>query len=104
MLIYEVNLTIQPDVFDAYCAWLKPHITEIVALPGFLNARLFEHNEEDALKHLVVQYEVASKPDLQDYFDHHAAAMRDDGIKRFEGQFSATRRVLEAVWHTAFIE
>ena len=26
MLIYEVNLDIDPEIYDAYVAWLMPHV------------------------------------------------------------------------------
>jgi len=41
---------------------------------------------------------VTDMASLQDYFDHHAAAMRQDGKTRFGENFSATRRVLHTVF------
>lgn len=45
--------------------------------------------------HLTVQYKVASRDALQAYFDVHAARLRGDGIKRFGGKMTASRRILK---------
>ena len=42
-----------------------------------------------------VQYGVRDAQVLQAYFDQHAPRMREDGVARFGGKFSASRRVLE---------
>jgi UMP-CMP kinase len=44
-----------------------------------------------------VNYHVKSRARLQEYFDVHAAKLRGDGINRFKGRFTATRRVLKVV-------
>lgn len=97
MVIYEVNLTVDVDVAAAYAAWLAPHIAEVLAVPGFQTARWFEvepDDPSDGRRQWVVQYRVESREALQAYFDDHAARLRGDGLDRFGGRFTATRRVL----------
>ncbi|WP_412069889.1 DUF4286 family protein [Rubrivirga sp. IMCC43871] len=95
MVIYEVNLAVDADVAEAYAEWLAPHIDEIVALPGFVSADWWAV-EEASPKRVgwCVQYHVADRAALADYFTHHADRLRGDGLARFAGRFHASRRVL----------
>lgn len=47
-VVYEVNLELNRDIADQYIAWLKPHIQEIISLPGFVSAELMAREEEKA--------------------------------------------------------
>ncbi len=99
MVVYEVNLSIDREIFADYKAWLDDHILQMLEFPGFLNATILnqtmDSNNSDEQAHLTVQYQLESAEDLQTYFDEHAAKMRGDGVSRFEGRFSATRRIFE---------
>ncbi|WP_412060802.1 DUF4286 family protein [Rubrivirga sp. IMCC45206] len=96
MVIYEVNLAVDADVAPAYAAWLAPHIDEILALPGFESAEWWrvEETSPDGRVRWCVQYRVASRAALADYFRDHADRLRGDGLARFAGRFTASRRVL----------
>jgi len=97
MVIYEVNLAVDAAAADAYAAWLGPHIDEILALPGFISADWWAVEadaEADGRVRWCVQYRVASRTALQEYFDEHADRLRGDGLARFAGRFEATRRIL----------
>ena len=96
-VIYEVNLDIDTAIADAYLAWLRDHVAGMLALPGFLRADVFTVADPPAQRLLLsLHYHVCDMAALQSYFDHHAAAMRGDGIARFDGRFNATRRILLA--------
>ncbi len=105
MLIYEVNVSVIESRADEYAEFLNHHIREILAFQGFVSAELFREirpttdASASELKkvHFVVQYRVQSEQDLQHYFDHHAAAMRQDAIQRFGDSFTAHRRNLQAI-------
>ena len=47
MIIYEVNLTVDPDVSDEYAAWLRPHIAHILKIGGFLGAEWLDRDAVD---------------------------------------------------------
>lgn len=103
-IIYEVNLKIQNDTAEDYLKWLRPHIDEILKLDGFVRADLFSRNPEDEggekdANHVyfTVQYHLVSRQALDDYLKNHAPRMREDGLKRFGGKFTASRRVLQFV-------
>ncbi len=95
---YEVNLDVDAGIADAFLAWLHEHVAAILALPGFLDARISTVEEPPSGRLLLcVHYRVHSRAALQDYFDHHAAAMRGDGLARFGDRFGASRRILGAL-------
>lgn len=95
MIIYEVNLTVQNSVADEYAEWLKEHIHQILRIDGFIRAEWLEEDGAGAdARHWVVHYHLKDMASLESYFANHAEAMRRDGLERFPGMFTATRRVL----------
>ncbi len=94
--IYEVNLSVEPAVVEDYLAWLRPHIDEMLTLPGFESAELVAwEGDDEGWKRFTVTYKVASREDLTAYLEVHAPRMRGDGVNRFEGSFRASRRIGE---------
>ncbi|QWF16655.1 DUF4286 family protein [Lysobacter capsici] len=97
-LIYEVNLDLDAAIADEYLAWLREHIAQICALPGFLGATLHAVSDpvaEPGRSALCVQYRVRDQSALDDYLRDHAPRLRAEGVARFGGKFSASRRVLQ---------
>lgn len=98
-LVYEVNLVVRRDIEAAYRAWLDAHVREILALPGFVGATVFERlepaTEADEFG-LSVHYRLRDAAALVDYLRDHAPRLRTDGIARFGDGFRADRRVLQA--------
>lgn len=97
MVIYEVNLFVQRAIEREYRDWLMPHIAEILTLPGFVRAELFEVLEPVPAAEevaLCTRYHLRDRTALQDYFRDHAPRLRADGIARFGDRFRAERRVL----------
>ena len=100
MIVYEVNLEIDDAIAEAYRAWLKAHVAEMLALPGFVSAEMFERRDPkpaDGTQALTIHYEVIDRDALQRYFDEHAPRMRESGLRKFGNAFRATRRVLARV-------
>ncbi len=98
MIIYEVNLDVDADVAEAYRAWLRDHIGEMLTIDGFVGADWAENTEgEGDLSRWTVFYYLRDRRSLDDYFSQHADRMRRDGLERFPGKFKASRRVMERV-------
>ena len=98
-LVYEVNLDVDAAIGGEYRAWLDAHVAEICALPGFTGAQVFEVRDPPAAADrlsLCVQYRVRGQADLDHYLAEHAPRLRAEGLARFGGRFSASRRVLAA--------
>ena len=98
-LVYEVNIDLDAAVEADYRAWLRRHVDEILALPGFIGAQVFDAIDPPPAPGriaLCVHYRLADEAALQAYFDQHAARLRADGVARFGGRFGAARRVLRS--------
>jgi len=96
MVIYEVNLFVDREVYQEFYPWLREHAEEMLQFPGFLGAIILmptENNEDRQT--LTIQYRLRSRLDLESYFSDHAAGMREKGIKRFGDRFSAQRRIMD---------
>lgn len=102
-LIYEVSLAVDPEIAEAYEAWLRVHVLEVLDNPGFDSATIHRADapEGDGRRHFVVHYAVRDRAALEAYFasdgPRGAQAMRADGVARFGERFVATRRILERI-------
>ena len=99
-LVYEVNLDVDAAVAGEYRAWLDAHVRAMLALPGFVFARVFEvldDADRDGGLHLCVHYVLRDAAALDAYLQEHAARMRADGVAHFGDRFRASRRVLRPV-------
>ena len=97
MIVYEVNVFVRREIEAAYREWLDAHVREIVALPGFTGAQVFERSEPAAAEGefaLCMQYRLRDAAALAAYLREHAPRLRADGIARFGDGFRAERRVL----------
>ena len=95
MIIYEVNLNIDREIYFEYKLWLMEHVKEMLQFPGFMQAILLKQEQDDVSdqEKLTVQYQLESREYLEKYFIECAPKMREEGIRRFKDKFSATRRV-----------
>lgn len=97
MIVYEVNLDVDVAVYVEYCAWLTEHMQAMLALPGFVSAEALARRDPppaSGQRSLCTLYRLASSDDLDRYLREDAPRMRADGVARFGGQFSASRRIL----------
>ena len=97
MVIYEVNLAVDPAVDGAYRDWLTEHIQEILELDGFESARWLQpdvHKDPDGWLLHTVQYVLTDQASLDKYFENHASKFRGVGIALFGDKFRASRRIL----------
>ena len=109
MVIYEVNLTVEPSQVNEYSAWLDEHIREMLELEGFESAALYARSGPDegpqaeapervpeGQRHWTVHYHLDSRDALDRYFEEDSERMRAKGSNKFGDQVSAERRVLES--------
>ena len=96
-VVYEVNLDIDAAIAADYRTWLDGHVREILALPGFTGAQVHEVLDPppgEGRVALSVQYRLVDSDALDRYLREHAPRLRGDGMARFGGRFTATRRVM----------
>jgi len=93
--IYEVTVSVDREIAEAFDAWLAEHVREMLDIPGFLKSETFEIEDYDVGRvRRVTHYYLASEEDLENYLAGPANAMRQSGIDRFSDKFVASRRVL----------
>ncbi|HAT2066057.1 TPA: DUF4286 family protein [Legionella pneumophila] len=97
MVIYEVNLTIDPEIYVQFQAWLKKHVAEIIQFPGFMQGCILKQEKETIFgkEKLTVQYQLDNRANLSRYLSELAPKMREEGIHLFQDKFSAERRIFE---------
>lgn len=96
MLIYEVSADVDPSLRADYLDWLRAHVAEIVALPGFTGAdvdEVLDPEEPDRMR-LCMRYRLVDAEALDAYLREHAPRLRGDGIARFGDRVRLQRRVL----------
>lgn len=102
MIIYQVTLTINKEIFNEYLEWLKEHIQEMLCVEGFIDSKILQpilEEQSDALNTLCVLYTVENEFYLKQYFEKQASAMRAQGEQKFGKKFSATRAVYSTLEH-----
>lgn len=100
MIVYEVQLAMDATLRDEYLAWLRGHVAEMLALPGFLDAEILTRLDPPppAGRWVVcARYRLRDRAAWEAYLSDHAPRMREAGLARFGTRVQATRRLLEAV-------
>jgi antibiotic biosynthesis monooxygenase (ABM) superfamily enzyme len=98
MVIYEVNLEINKEIYTDYMKWLKQHIQLMLQFKGFISAKVSHLTEINPhIKHVTIWYSLESKQALEQYLTLHAPTMRQEGIEKFGNKFSAHRRIFESI-------
>lgn len=100
-VIYEVTLDVRRRAAKRFDAWLKLHMRDMLALPGFLDAYVLPPDQipsadDPRSVRRVVQYRLASRADLENYLGEHAARMRAESARYFGKQLRSSRRLLDA--------
>ena len=98
-LVYEVDADVDAGLREDYLHWLAAHVAEIVALPGFEGAQVYEVVEPalpDVLR-VCIRYRLADADALQAYLREHAPRLRADGVARFGERVRMQRRVMRAL-------
>jgi len=99
-VVYEVMLDVESALLPEYLPWLRHHVAQMLALPGFTGAQVHEQHEPAPARGrtvFCVHYRLRDRAALDDYLRTHAARMRADGEQRFGGRFRAQRRILQAL-------
>lgn len=102
--VYEVNLTIELDLYEANKSWLISHFHEMVVENNFKALKLFIVRNTDPIddshlryQKLVAQYFVSSHEQLQIYFEKQAKRMRSQVIEKLGCHYTVSRRVYELI-------
>jgi len=97
MVTYMVHYTVRHEIVDEYTAWLKTeHIPEMLKTPGFVKAELLLKKGgpmQSSSKDIKVVYTLSDEEKLKKYVSESALSLREKGLEKFPGMFSAQREV-----------
>lgn len=95
MIIYEVRLEVQTAILDNYMSWLNQHVKDMLCFKGFVKALVLKVPLvlENPYQQVLVHYYVDDLENLNNYLDHHAKAVRQEGMHKFPNQFQAYRTI-----------
>lgn len=94
-VIYEVALEADAEIAGPFDTWLRDHVADMLALPGFLAAEILsDEGTAPGRVSRVVHYRLRDQAALDAYLRDHAPRMRAHGAERFGSRYSAERRVL----------
>jgi hypothetical protein len=94
-VLYEVDVEADAAIAGPFDTWLRDHIADLLALPGFRSAEILETaGAEPGRIRRVVQYRLRDQAALDDYLRVQAPLLRQQGQERFGDRFTADRRVL----------
>jgi len=96
MVIYEVNLNVNKEIYNEYYIWLISHMDDMLKIQGFKKVEigLVENQLDDNKKKVRVSYTIDSYDNLQKYLSLHAPKMRSTAIEMFGDKFHADRRII----------
>lgn len=99
MIIYNITVNVDESIHDDWLQWVKNHIPLVLATGMFTEAKLTKVlvQEENGGVTYSIQYRAKSRSHLDQYYKHHAAALRQDGLKRFADKMLAFRTELEVI-------
>lgn len=102
MILYNVTVSIDPDVHDEWLRWMKEvHIPDVMATGLFIEnkiARILA--EEEGGKAYSIQYLLHSMDDYETYQKEHAPKLQAEHSQRYDGKFGAFRTLLHVIHHT----
>ena len=97
MVTYIVHVMVRHEVYPEYIGWLQnEHVPEVLACPGFLGAEVCFRKGgsiEASSKEVKVIYKIKDEDHMKLYMNEYAMKLREKGIEKFPGQFSAQREV-----------
>jgi hypothetical protein len=96
--VYEVTVTVQPEIIEEYSQVVKSHMEIISALPGFHpipTCHQIEATETPADQSVtwVIRYFADSRAAIQGYFDTLAPELRQH-TTQYADKVAASRRIL----------
>lgn len=99
MIVYVIELEVEAALASDYLSWLRAHMQELLALPGFTRAEIFERLEpapEPGRVGYSVHYRLRDRAAFQAYLRDHAPRLRDAGLRAFGDRVHVRRGLLQA--------
>lgn len=96
MILYNVTVSIDPDVHIEWLEWMKTkHIPDVMSTGCFVESRISRiHGEEEGGMTFAIGYIAPSREKYDEYQENHAQALQQEHSEKFDGRFAAFRTIL----------
>lgn len=101
MILYNVTVSIDPEIHDEWVQWMKTkHLPDVMATGLFLEnrmLRLLSQAPDESGPTYAFQYVCRDQETLERYQKEFAPALQEEHTERYKGKFVAFRTILEYV-------
>jgi hypothetical protein len=99
MIIYHVEISIQPGIEAEWVDWMKRvHVPDVLRTGCFLKCRIYKVLEAAGDEPIyVMQYQARALADYHRYRDKFASALQKEHSDRFAERFRGSRQILEEI-------
>ena len=99
MLLYNVTVSIDPQIEQEWLEWMrKNHIPDVMQTGCFLESRISRvHGEEQGGLTYAITYLAPDEATFKHYEKEHAPALQADHKQKYEGRFAAFRTTLSVI-------
>jgi hypothetical protein len=99
MILYNVTVSIDPDIGEDWLQWMRStHIPDVMATGCFLESRISRiHGEEEGGLTYSIMYLCPSQEKMDEYGEMHAPLLQKDHTERYAGRFAAFRTFLSVI-------
>lgn len=99
-IVYEVNVEVDAALAEDYRAWMDTYVREMVSLPGFLGAHIYNilaPAPPAGMQAMCVRFILRDTAALDTYLREHALRFRTSSFQHFGDRFRTSRRVMRHV-------
>lgn len=99
MIVYNVTVSIDPEIAQEWLNWMRTvHIPEVMATKCFVESRLSRvHGEEEGGETYAITYISPNQETLDTYQSVYAPTLQKDHSERYAGKFAAFRTMLTVI-------
>jgi hypothetical protein len=99
MIIYNVTVSIDPEISESWLEWMKQkHIPDVMATGFFKESRISRvHGEEEGGMTYAITYVCPSQEEYDTYQSLHAPRLQQEHAEKFHGRFAAFRTLLTLI-------
>ena len=99
MILYNVTVSIDPEVHEEWIEWMRSeHIPDVMKTGHFEEARIARvHAEEQGGYTFAIGYICKSQEQYDNYKKEHAPRLQKEHASKFAGKFAAFRTMLTVI-------
>lgn len=99
MVLYNVTVSIDPDIHEEWLSWMRQnHIPDVLNTGCFIEARILRvHGEEEGGLTYAISYLAPNEDLYNKYLSTHAPVLQAEHSDKYKGRFAAFRTILSVV-------